>query len=78
MRIAVVAVTTAIVAGALVTSLAVFWRATGTPTELDAWFAGWRDLTLIVVAASLLLLAFGSIRLVRGVLGPSTRRRRDR
>lgn len=71
LRLAIVAITTIIVTGAFVTALAVFWRASATPTSLDGVFAGLSDSSLIALAVALLLLAASAIRVTSGVLGRS-------
>jgi hypothetical protein len=59
---------TAIVAAAFVTSLAVVWRASNTPTVLDALFANWSGEVLIMLGGGLLLTAIGAVHLVLRVL----------
>ncbi|PNE59623.1 hypothetical protein A8H39_00295 [Paraburkholderia fungorum] len=68
MRVFAVIASTFVVAVAFVTSLAVFWRASSTPTALDALFANWSDEVLVILGGSLLLAAAGAVYLVRQVL----------
>lgn len=65
--LAVIACTT-IVAAAFIMSLAVFWRASNTPTVLDALFANWSDEVLILLGGGSLLAAACAVHAVRKVL----------
>ncbi len=67
-RVLAVIACTALVAAAFATSLAVFWRASNTPTVLDALFSSWSDEMLILLGGGLLLAAIGAVHLVRRVL----------
>lgn len=67
-RVLAVIACTAIVAAALMMSLAVFWRASNTPTVLDALFANWSNEMLIMLGGGLLLVAAGAVHLVRRIL----------
>ena len=67
-RVLAVVAGAVIVAAAFATSLAVFWRASNTPTVLDTLFASYSDEVLILLGCCLLLAAIGAVHLVRRVL----------
>ncbi|RAR47996.1 hypothetical protein C7401_15437 [Paraburkholderia unamae] len=64
-RVLAVMACTVMVAGAMLTSLAIFWRAAGSQTALEASFATWSDDGLIMLGGGLLLAAIGAVGLVR-------------